>query len=185
MTVLTLVQPRPTVSEAAFRQAMARLASGVAVAACWEGDSPRGLLVSSLTALSTEPPRVLFCVKKTASAHNALLASQDCSLTLLGEEDQGEAERFSRSDLAHERFRPDLWRLARHRPPERLDGLVRLSGVIDQRIDAGSHSIFILRIADAAVGDETPLVYFDRSFHRLHPLAGASADLPSQAGANP
>jgi flavin reductase len=184
--VLTLVQPQPSVDEAAFREAMARLASGVAVAACWEGDVPRGLLVSSLTALSPEPPRVLFCVKKTASAHNAMLAAQDCSLTVLSEQDQREAERFSRSDLAHERFGPSQWRLDRSRPPERRGGgLVRLSGFIDQRIDAGSHSIFILHIGQAEVGDQVPLVYFDRTFHRLHPLVPEAADLPNQAGAKP
>lgn len=184
MTVLTLVLPRPSVDEAAFRDAMARLASGVAVAACWDGDTPRGLLVSSLTALTTEPPRVLFCVKKSASAHNAFLAAQECSLALLGEADRPEADRFSRTDLAHERFAPDLWRLDRDRPPERRSGLVRLSGFIDQRIDAGSHSIFILRVGEARVADHTPLVYFQRTFHRLHPLIEPAEDYPNQMGAN-
>ena len=96
MSIDPLTLPRPSVDATAFREAMARLASGVAVVACWDGETPRGLLVSSLTALSTQPPRVLFCVGKTASSHAALLAAQDCSLNLLSDEDQGVAERRRR-----------------------------------------------------------------------------------------
>jgi len=183
MAVVALSLPRPSVDEAAFRDAMARLASGVAVAACWEGDTPRGLLVSSLTALSTQPPRVLFCVKKTASAHTAFLSAQECSLSLLAEDDRREADRFSRSDLAHERFGESAWGLDPEKPPEHRRGLVRLSGFIDQKIDAGSHSIFILRVGEADVGDRTPLIYFDRAFHRLLPLVEQDAAFASQTGA--
>ncbi len=167
MSVLTLTLPRPTVDETQFREAMAHLASGVAVVACWEGEEPHGLLVSSLTALSTEPPRVLFCVGKTASAHKALLKAQECSLALLDEADQEEAERFSRRDRAGDRFDPRAWRLDPAAPPQRRDALVEIVGFIDQKIDAGSHSIFIVRVTGAAARDRAPLVYFDRAFRRL------------------
>lgn len=175
MPVLTLPLARPAVDPAAFRDAMSQLASGVAVAACREGDAPRGLLVSSLTALSTEPARVLFCVKKTASAHGAFLAAQDCSLNILGQDHRREAERFSTTDLAHERFAPEDWRLDGDRPPEHRGALVRLSGFIDQKIDAGTHSIFILRVGAATTAPQTPLVYFDRAFHRVLPLPSEDA----------
>lgn len=185
MTVLSLTFPRPRVDDAAFREAMSRLASGIAVVACWDGEIPRGLLVSSLTALSTEPPRVLFCVQKTASAHAALLKAEECSLSLLAEQDRREAERFSRSDRAHERFQASAWHLDPRRPPQHLHGLVRLNGFVDQRMDAGSHSIFVLRVTDAHSGDGDPLVYFNRDFHRLQPFAGEAASASRQLGANP
>jgi flavin reductase len=170
MSVLTLTLPRPQIDEASFRDAMARLASGVAVVACWDGDTPHGLLVSSLTALSTEPPRVLFCVSKRSSSHAPLLRTEQCSLSLLAEGDRREAERFSRRDLAHERFDADFWGMTPGRPPQPKGGLVTLNGFVDQKLDAGSHSIFILRIEDAqAASLRRPLVYFDRAFHRLTP----------------
>ena len=177
MTILTLTLPRPTVDEAVFRDAMAHLASGVAVAACWDGEEPRGLLVSSLTALSTEPPRVLFCVAKTASAHNALLKAQECSLALLAEADRDEAERFSQRDRAGDRFDPRQWELTPEAPPRRLDALVAIQGFIDQKINAGSHSIFIVRVTAADVLDHAPLVYFDRAFRRLAAIE-APLELP-------
>src|SRR4051794_6210300 len=52
----------------AFKDALARLASGVAIISCWDDGAPRGLLVSSITGLSVDPPRFLFCVRKEASS---------------------------------------------------------------------------------------------------------------------
>jgi flavin reductase len=167
MSILTLILPRPSVDGDAFHDAMAHLASGVAVVACWDGAEPRGLLVSALTALSTQPPRVLFCVAKTASAHDALLRAEECSLNLLSEGDQEEAERFSRRDRAGHRFDPRSWRLEPGAPPARRDALMEIVGFVDQKIDAGSHSMFIVRVNSAETRDHAPLIQFGRGFHRL------------------
>lgn len=156
----------PPAEAEAFKTGLARLASGVAVVSCWSGDQPRGLLVSSLTGLSTEPPRVLFCVRKAASAHGALLAASSIGLSILAADDEREALRFSSSDLAHERF-GDGWRTTPQRPPLLKDALVALSGQVHCRIDAGSHTIFILNVTHAEARDGAPLVYFDRRFGQL------------------
>lgn len=157
----------PPVDEAAFRTGLARLASGVAVVACWTPQGPRGLLVSSLTGLSSDPPRVLFCVRKAAAAHQALLAADAVSLSILGDDQQAEAERFSRSDLAAERFDPQSWTLAPQSPPDYRPALVSLAGPVCCRIDATSHTIFILDVSNARARSGEPLVYFDRAFRNL------------------
>jgi flavin reductase len=164
--VCDVVRLWPPADPAAFKDGLARLASGVAVAACWSGGQPRGLLVSSLTGLSTEPPRVLFCVRKAASSHDALLAAEAISLSILTPGHTAEAERFSRSDLAHERF-GDAWRLHSVEPPVLADALVSLSGPIHCRIDAGTHTVFVLDVSATESRDATPMVYFDRSFEAL------------------
>jgi len=161
MSVHALTLPRPSVEEGEFQEAMAHLASGVAVAACWDEDAPRGLLVRSLTTLSTQPPRVLFCVKKTDPAHGAHLRAKECSLTLLGADEHLQAEQFSNRQAP---FEARDWLLEQDRPPQHRGGLVRLSGPIEQKIDAGSHSIFILRISETSIRRRQPLVYFDRAF---------------------
>jgi flavin reductase len=147
---------------------MARLAGGVAVAACLDGDGrPRGLLVSSLTSLSTEPARMLFCVRKAAGAHAALLTTHRCSLAVLADHDADEAARFSIAERAAERFSHPAWRLTPGQPPHYGDALINLTGRITQRIDAGSHSMFILDIDEVSAGDAAPLIYFGRSFRTL------------------
>lgn len=156
----------PPADAAAFKDGLSRLASGVAVAACWSDGQPRGLLVNSLTGLSTEPPRVLFCIRKAASSHDALLVADAVSLSILTPDHTAEAERFSRADLAHERF-GDAWRLGSVEPPALTDALVTLSGPVHCRIDAGTHTVFILDVSTARSRDAAPLVYFDRGFEGL------------------
>lgn len=157
----------PRVDEAAFRDGLAKLASGVAIVACWTPDGPRGLLISSLTGLSSDPPRILFCVRKAASAHQALLRAEAVSLAVLASEDRQEAERFSRSELTGERFAPERWDLAPQSPPAYRSALVSLAGPICCRIDAASHTVFILDVSGARTLQGDPLLYFDRDFHKL------------------
>jgi len=179
----TLVEwPAAPVAVDAFRDAMAMLASGVAVVTCWEGETPRGLLVSSITALSTEPPRMLFCVRKAASSHNALFRSRRCAVAILAEPDQREAERFSRTDLTHERFDPALWLLDQAAPPRLKSALIGLEGTISSRIDAGTHTVFILNVAEVQVSPGRPLVYFDRDFRSLDWPEQMAASLESLSG---
>lgn len=148
---------------------MARLASGVAIVACLDRGQPRGLLISSLTSLSLEPPRMLFCVRKAAGSHDALYLAHRCSLSILSEHDAEEAERFSAAGRADERFAAGDWRLQPGSPPVYARALVGLTGVISGRTDAGSHSVFFLDIEAVETRNAAPLVYFDRAFRALDP----------------
>jgi len=166
------------VDEARFRSAMARLAAGVAIVACLDRGRPRGLLVSSLTSLSTQPPRLLFCVHQRAGTHDPLLRADRCSLSVLAEEDVDEARRFSRPDPAGLRFTTPRWRLPEGEPP-RFDGaLISLRGSISRRIDAGSHSIFILDVEAAESRDAGPLIYFERGYAAVDRLSLQPRTLP-------
>jgi len=158
--------PSPA-DEVAFRNGLAKLASGVAIVACWADGQPRGLLVSSLTGLSTQPPRILFCVRKAAGAHDALLKAEFISVSLLGETDLEEAERFASGERAQERFSDGKWTLDPEAPPERRDALAAFRGPVRVRMDGGTHTVFILDISDAKARDADPLLYFERDFRRL------------------
>jgi len=159
--------PREGPEAALFRDAMAQLAGGVAVVACLDAGAPRGLLVSSLVSLSIEPPRMLFCVQKQAASHSALLRAQRCSLAILGHDDVEEAHRFSTRARAAERFSGDAWRLQPGEPPHYAGALVNLTGRIGNRMDAGSHSVFVLDVEAIHRRDGEPLVYFGRGYRTL------------------
>ena len=159
-------RPHPA-DEVTFRNGLAKLASGVAIVACWADGRPRGLLVSSLTGLSTQPPRILFCVRKAAAAHEALLAANAVSLSLLEEADRHEAERFSSSERAAARFNPEGWRLDPTHPPERTGSLAVFAGPVRSRLDGGTHTIFILDVTRARAREADPLLYFERGFRKL------------------
>jgi flavin reductase len=161
-----------------FREAMARLAAGVAIVACRDDGKPRGLLVSSLTSLSVTPPRVLFCVAKSAGSHDPLARADRCALSVLSDRDTEEAECFSSGERGAERFTSAAWRLAPGAPPLHRGALIGLTGPISQRVDAGSHSVFILDVETVESQNAGPLIYFDRAFRSLgvsRARTGASA----------
>lgn len=160
------------IAPGAFKEALARLASGVAIVSCWDrsgpaGAVPRGLLVSSITGLSVEPPRFLFCVRKEASSHDALLAAGACGIAILAADDEAEALRFASPARAHERFTDPRWDLAGADAPRLRAGLTSAACVIDQVIDAGGHSIVLATATHVAVRSVAPLVAYDRAFHAL------------------
>lgn len=147
-----------------FRDALAALAGGVAIVACDTPEGPRGLLVSSLTGLSVDPPRLLFCVRKETASHAPLLGATRCSVAILSTGDRLEAERFSRPDPGAQRFQSARWLLSKGEPPLYRGGLVSLSGGIERVIDAETHSLFLLRAHHVLRRAGEPLVYFDRRY---------------------
>ncbi len=151
-----------------FKEALAHLASGVAIISCWDDATPRGLLVSSITGLSADPPRFLFCVRKEAASHDALIAAETCAIAILSAQDKEEAWRFSSSARSLERFAPSRWTLNPQRPPAYLGGLSRALCRIDSRIDAQTHSILIVTALelDLELG-AAPLVACARDLHDL------------------
>jgi flavin reductase len=158
----------PPIAPGAFKDALARLASGVAIISCWDaGGVPRGLLVSSITGLSVEPPRFLFCVRKEASSHDALLAAGACGIAILSAQDEAEALRFASPAQAHERFTDAQWDLDRREAPHLRAGLTSAICVIDQAIDAGGHSIVVVTARHVTHGAGAPLVAYDRALHAL------------------
>jgi flavin reductase len=150
-----------------FIDTAARLAGAVSIVAGQDEAGPFGLVVSSLTVLSVEPARVLFCIRKAASCYVRLLAAQTLSLVVLGAEDEDEATAFSKTNGLGPRFGSDRWLLEQARPPRFDGGLVSLEGEVFQRISAASHTIFILNIEHSRHEDAEPLLYFNRSYRRL------------------
>ena len=157
----------PPVAAEHFKDALARLASGVAIISCWDGTTPRGLLVSSITGLSVDPPRFLFCVRKEASSHDALLRADHCGVVVLAEDDEAEALRFATPGLSHERFDPGSWRLSDDAPPAYQAGLSVATCRIDQATDAGTHTVFIVTAHAVRTTPGQPLVAYARTFQRL------------------
>ncbi|MBI0374910.1 flavin reductase [Streptomyces albiflaviniger] len=64
-----------------------------------DGGDRVGLTATSLTSVSADPPLVLFCVARTASAWPALSVTDRIVIHLLGEDSQELARRFSTTGI--------------------------------------------------------------------------------------
>src|SRR5262249_9122514 len=85
-----------SVSEAAFREALAHFASGVTVVTACTRAGRVGFPASAFPSVSLEPPLVLVCVARGASAHDAVVAAEAFGVNILSERQQWIAEQFAR-----------------------------------------------------------------------------------------
>lgn len=68
---------------ALFGDLMAELPAGVAVVTVKDGDTPKGLVVTSLTAYTADPPSVLVSVAHTSRCYDSLVAASHFGVHVL------------------------------------------------------------------------------------------------------
>ena len=162
----------------ALRQAMRCLAGGVSVVTAGNGADRTGLTATSATSLSIDPPTMLICVNRTASAWPVIRQHRHFAVNILSARQQHVAERFAGrggiKGLA--RYEGAVWR-------ELASGASGLEGAIavvdcavDEIIERHSHGIIIgavLSVSLSAGPPADPLVYSHGHFSALNlSLAG-------------
>lgn len=159
---------RDHVSARAFTEAMAALASGVAVVCVRDGDDDVGITTTAFTAVSLDPPLVLVGVN-TASYLDEVLARQArWAASILAAGQNHLASRFAVAGRPSARLL--LAGQPHHRGPASgalvVDGgLAALECETDRRIPAGDHTLVLARVvAVDYAGTGEPLVYFRRRY---------------------
>ncbi|MEE5149747.1 flavin reductase family protein [Pseudomonas alliivorans] len=125
-----------------FREAMGRFAGAVNAITTFEDDMPVGLIATAVCSLSAEPPSVIVCVNKSASAHNAMLNHGYFGLSLLSPAQAGIVSRFTERK-GSDRFAEDEWDLQNNKAPILLDAPVGMVCKVANCFDGFSHTIFV------------------------------------------
>ena len=164
-----------------LRQAMRHLAGGVSIITAGIGEDRTGLAATSVTALSMEPPTMLFCLNRTASAWPVIRRHGHFAVNIPSAEQQPVAERFAgRGGLkGAARYEGATWREL----PSGASGLEGALAVIDCRVDEiierHSHAIIIGGVVSVTLASGVspePLVYAHGAFAPvLLPVPGAGA----------
>jgi flavin reductase (DIM6/NTAB) family NADH-FMN oxidoreductase RutF len=152
-----------------LRAVFRRHAAGVAVITAASPRGPAGLLATSVTSVSAEPPLISFNVSERASSWPAIAAARYLGVHLLSVEQEELAVRFARS--GEDRFAaPTVWRPGPRGVPL-LEGCTAwLVGRTAQHVSVADHHIVVIRMvhADLAPDAVVPLVYQGGSFGRVH-----------------
>lgn len=164
----TTVEGRmPPVSPADFKLGMRRLASGVVLIAT-ECDGERfGLTATAVMSISADPPTLMICINRSASAHEALSRSGCFTVNLLGGEDRPIADLFSSSKHRAERFSDDDWGRLTTGAPVLLRSLASFDCRIVQMLPSSSHTLYFGEVIDLKMfADEIrPLLYWNGAYH--------------------
>lgn len=158
--------------ETRFRAGMRRLASGISIIASGTMAEPAGLVATSVTSLTLEPPTLLVCVALSASAYGTISRTGALSVNILGAADASVADPFTDPAVRSERFERGTWRKLATGVPVLASALGAFDCEIAEKITYSTHAIFIARACAVTVADQPghPLVHFNRGVHLLEAL---------------
>ena len=152
-----------------LRDALGRFATGVTVVTARSpGGRREGVTVNSFSAVSLDPPLVLWSLRRNAPSLPGFLASGHFAVNILAADQADAARHFAQP-------RNDKFEGIAHRPG--LGGCVLIEGALatfectaDRNMDGGDHVIFLGRIERATYRDGSPLVFNAGRYCAISPL---------------
>lgn len=158
-----------------FRQAMRHCAGAVAVVTVGRRVGERtGLTVTSVCSLSDDPPSLLVCVNRNASAHPRIRQEGHFAVNFLGEEHASLALAFSgqKGVDGDARFGLGTWLPQGSGTPMLVDAITAFDCRLRDEFETRTHSVFVGDVLQTQMrGDAAPLVYLRGGFHGLHAIA--------------
>jgi 3-hydroxy-9,10-secoandrosta-1,3,5(10)-triene-9,17-dione monooxygenase reductase component len=160
-------QPAPEAPDPrAFRDALARFATGVAFVTAAPHGEPAGLIVNSLTSVSLEPPLVSFCPSRSSLTWSRMRRSGRFGVNILGRQHEPFVRRAT--PAGSDRFAGLDWEPGSGGVRLLTDALASLECEIVAEHPTGDHSIVVGRVHNLRISPiNDPLVFFASEFVAL------------------
>lgn len=147
-----------------FRDAMRRFPTGVTIVTTLADGTPFGFTANAFTSVSADPPMVLICVNREASAHPMIARSSVFCVNILSSEQTDIAKLFADHARRADRFAGLQTHAATTGAPI-IDGCI---AYVDCRLSeehtAGTHTVFIGEVVDSGVSPGKPLGYLNADY---------------------
>lgn len=171
-TVISLPRPSSQIPDqkAAFRSALRHLAGGVAVITTGEGDQRTGMTATSLSALSAEPPTLMFGINLTSSTYPILARHGAFGVNFLNATQEQIADRFAgrNGEQGPARYAGADWTSGTSGAQLLVGALASLECQVEEMIERHSHAIVIGRVREIRIGgNNAALVYWRGDYERL------------------
>ena len=155
-----------------MRLALRRFAKSVMVVSCEHQGVRYAMSATAVSELSLDPPTMLVCVNVGASMHMPLSAGADFAINMLHGGQEQIARNCGGALRGEERFSAGDWQTSAFGPPYLADAQASFICRLVNRVDHGTHSVFIGEVELAMAADVVdPLVYVDGRY-----LAPANAE---------
>jgi flavin reductase (DIM6/NTAB) family NADH-FMN oxidoreductase RutF len=137
-----------------FKHAMRRLVGGVSVITAGTGESRTGLTVTSAHSLSIDPPTMLVCVNRDASAWPVIRREGRFCVNILDARHQHIADRFTGRDGVKgvDRYEGARWRQLSARASGLEDALAVIDCAVEEILERHSHGIIIGAVQSIHIG---------------------------------
>ena len=162
-----------------LRETMRQVPSSVVVITAVGASDVRGMTVGSFTSVSLDPPLISFNVSDDCRMHPVIMSAERFNVSLLSDQQMEASRHFAEPEpdglaqLAGLPHTLDQWGV-----PELSGSLALLSCTTWARHPAGDHVMVIGHVEKTRFDpDSRPLIYLDRTYHRVGRLIG-SQDWP-------
>jgi flavin reductase (DIM6/NTAB) family NADH-FMN oxidoreductase RutF len=155
------------VSLAEFKQSMRLLPAGISAITTGSGAAVAGMIVSSLTSISAEPPMVGFFAHRNVSMRNTLLTCGRFVASVLGEEHGDVVSTFLSAPQGPARFASGNWSVGEADVPLLSDALTTMECEIVCTQPLGTHDLIVGKVRKTTCGIANPMVNFNASTHVL------------------
>jgi flavin reductase (DIM6/NTAB) family NADH-FMN oxidoreductase RutF len=152
----------------ALRQAVRRLATGVAVVTVWHGDVVRGTTVSSVAAVSREPLLIGVCLRAESGLTETIGEARRFAVNVLSTRQSALAGWFADpgrprglAQFGHVEWEPDAFSGA----PWILGSLACLGCHLTTSVPAGDHNLLLGKVVTARDGEGAPLLHYTGRLH--------------------
>ncbi|WP_292071009.1 flavin reductase family protein [Brevundimonas sp. UBA7534] len=151
-----------------LRDALGCFATGVTVVTTRDGAGlPVGLTANSFSAVSLDPPLILFCLARSSSNLDRFRAAEHFAINVLHIGQQPTSGVFARS--TEDRFQDVAWEAWDTGAPILSGALASFECATHQVVEAGDHLVFIGRVLRARFEPRRdPLLFFRGKYRRLH-----------------
>ncbi|WP_242140528.1 flavin reductase family protein [Sphingomonas sp. TREG-RG-20F-R18-01] len=151
----------------AFLDAMRLVPGAVAIIATAYEGMRGGLAATAWSSLSADPPTMLACVNRNASAHDLIGRAGAFSINLLDADHIETAAIFSaqRGLSGTDRFLPDQWEAGAGGQPLFRKAVAAFECRLNDMHDTGSHSLLIGQVLEVRARPEgRPLLYREGTY---------------------
>jgi flavin reductase (DIM6/NTAB) family NADH-FMN oxidoreductase RutF len=156
-----------TIDSRAFRDALGNFPTGVCVVTTIDREHGAiGMTVNSFSALSLDPPLVLWCIQKDSDRFDAFNQTAGFGVSILGEEQQDLSNRYA--GKCNYDLRPNSYRIGRSGQAVLNRCLGSFECSLRQRIDGGDHVILIGEVIEMEnQGSGRPLLFYGGEYRQL------------------
>lgn len=166
---IAVADTSPTVDRGEFLLSMRTVPGAIAIVAAADGDEKTGMAATAWNSLCADPPMLLVCINRNASAHSLIQRVKGFSVNLVPSDAQETVAIFSaqRELNGRDRFLAGHWRLGSGGQPL-LNGAVaafECDFIAEHRY--GTHSIFVGKVRSLErAGDIEALLHVNGGFAR-------------------
>lgn len=154
-----------SVDPAAYREAIGRFATGVAVVTCSSPDGPAGLTTNAVSSLSLDPLLLLVCFDNGSRTLEAVAGSHRFAVNVLGEGQRELAAVFASKRVQAEKFAAVTHRIE-HAVPVLDDALAWVACDLRELLPLGDHTVGVGAVthvwSDPDGGE--PLLFYGGAF---------------------